>query len=105
MDADSKLCISYLVGDRGAECAQAFAADIADRVDDRIQLTTDSHNVYGDAVDRAFQGDIDYAQIVKVFGKPGTEEHSRNAARGSSEPRWRKLGESPPPPTVTRVRR
>jgi IS1 family transposase len=77
MDADSKLCISYLVGGRGAEAAQAFAQDIADRVDDRIQLTTDSHNVYADAVDQAFHGKIDYAQIVKVFGNPSTDEQRR----------------------------
>jgi IS1 family transposase len=77
MDADSKLCISFLVGGRGADCALAFANDIADRVNDRIQLTTDSHTVYADAIDTAFGGKIDYAQLVKVFGKTGTEEQRR----------------------------
>jgi IS1 family transposase len=77
MDADSKLAISYVVGGRGADFALAFAQDIADRVNDRIQLSTDAHGVYADAVDAAFGGKVDYAQIVKVFGKQGTEEQRR----------------------------
>ncbi len=77
MDADSKLVISYVVGSRGAEDAQAFARDIADRVAGRIQLTTDVHGPYADAVENAFHGKIDYAQIVKIFGKVGTEEQRR----------------------------
>jgi IS1 family transposase len=77
LDADSKLVISYVVGGRGADFAQAFAHDIADRVNDRIQLTTDAHNVYADAVDAAFGGRVDYAQIIKVFGKVGSAEERR----------------------------
>ena len=77
MDADSKLCISYLVGGRGPEHANLFAADIADRVENRIQLTTDGHGPYTEAVDRAFQGKVDYAQLIKVFGKTSTGEQRR----------------------------
>ena len=77
MDADSKLIISYLVGSRGAEAAQEFARDIADRVSGRIQLSTDAYGPYSDAVDAAFHGKVDYAQIIKVFGKTGTEEQRR----------------------------
>src|SRR5262249_15267019 len=77
LDADSKLCISYLVGGRGTESANAFAQDIADRVENRIQLTTDSHGPYSHAVEQAFEGKIDYAMLVKVFGKVGTEEQRR----------------------------
>jgi IS1 family transposase len=76
-DADSKLAISYLVGGRGAEHATIFANDVADRVGGRIQLTTDGHNVYADAVEGAFKGSIDYAQLIKVFGKVGTEDQRR----------------------------
>lgn len=77
LDADSKLAISYLVGGRGADFAHAFAHDIADRVGDRIQLSTDAHGVYTEAVDAAFGGNVDYAQIIKVFGKTGTDEQRR----------------------------
>jgi IS1 family transposase len=77
IDADTKLCISYLVGGRGAEMAHAFTNDIADRMADRIQLTTDAHGPYNDAVDNAFHGQIDYAMLVKSFGKMGTEEQRR----------------------------
>jgi IS1 family transposase len=77
IDADSKLCISYLVGDRGSDCAQAFASDVAARVDGRIQLTTDAYGPYTEAVDQAFGGNVDYAMLVKVFGKMGTEEQRR----------------------------
>jgi len=77
LDADSKLAISYLVGGRGPEAARVFAHDIADRVADRIQLTTDGHGPYPDAVDAAFQGKIDYAQLIKVFGKVGQGDERR----------------------------
>jgi IS1 family transposase len=77
IDADSKICISYLVGGRGADHAYAFAEDIADRLNGRIQLTTDAYGHYADAVESAFGGKIDYAQVVKVFGKMGSEEQRR----------------------------
>src|SRR5436190_10510902 len=51
--------------------------DIADRVAGRIQLSTDAYGPYSEAVDNAFHGKVDYAQIVKVFGKTGTEEQRR----------------------------
>jgi len=77
MDADSKLVISHLVGDRGAACAEYFVRDVASRLESRIQLTSDGHNVYADAVDAAFAGDVDYAMLIKVFGKNSTEEQRR----------------------------
>lgn len=77
LDADTKLCLSYLVGGRGTNCADAFAADVADRVEGRIQLTSDAYGPYNDAVDKAFGGNVDYAMLVKVFGKMGAEDHRR----------------------------
>jgi IS1 family transposase len=68
VDADTKLIVSYLVGGRGGSFARAFMHDIADRLITRVQLTSDGHNVYADAVDDAFAGEIDYAQLVKVYG-------------------------------------
>ncbi len=68
LDADSKLIVSYLVGSRDAECANAFMQDTALRLASRVQLTTDNLKTYLDAVEDAFGGDIDYAILVKLFG-------------------------------------
>lgn len=54
LDADSKQIISYTLGDRGADTALAFMRDVASRISNRIQLTTDGHKVYADAVEDAF---------------------------------------------------
>ena len=68
MDADSKLVCSWLVGKRDAGCATEFIQDLADRLAHRVQLTTDGHRVYLNAVIDAFADDIDYAMLVKMFG-------------------------------------
>ncbi len=69
IDADSKLILSYLVGGRDAGFAQAFMQDVADRLANRVQLTTDGHKAYLDGVDAAFGIDVDYAQLVKLYGE------------------------------------
>ena len=68
LDADSKLMISYAVGGRGADWANAFMEDLASRVSTRIQITTDGHKVYADAVEGAFGMDVDYAMLIKLYG-------------------------------------
>ncbi|HUA20112.1 MAG TPA: IS1 family transposase [Bryobacteraceae bacterium] len=68
IDADTKLVISWLVGGRDAGCAADFLQDVASRLSNRIQLTTDGHKMYLTAVPDAFGNQIDYAQLVKVFG-------------------------------------
>lgn len=68
LDADSKLIVSYLVGGRDAEYANAFMQDVADRLATRVQLTTDGHRAYLEAVEGAFGADVDYAQLVKIYG-------------------------------------
>jgi IS1 family transposase len=77
IDADSKLIISYMLGNRGASTANAFMQDLASRIATKIQLTTDGHRVYADAVERAFGGDIDYAMLVKLYGTSGESTESR----------------------------
>jgi IS1 family transposase len=77
IDADSKLCISYLVGGRDAGWASVFMEDCADRVRGRIQLTTDGNRVYLDAVEGAFGLDCDYAQLQKIYGAPSDEDIRR----------------------------
>lgn len=69
LDADSKLIVSYLVGGRDSEYAMAFMDDLRDRLANRVQLTTDGHRAYLEAVEGAFGADIDYAMLVKLYGK------------------------------------
>lgn len=82
IDADTKLIVSYMLGQRGADTANAFMQDVASRIKTRIQLTTDGHRVYADAVENAFGGDIDYAMLVKIYGASlETESRSSPATR------------------------
>jgi IS1 family transposase len=67
IDADTKLMVSWAVGDRTAECARAFMDDVAGRLASRVQLTSDGHRVYLDAVMGAFD-QVDFAQLVKLYG-------------------------------------
>jgi IS1 family transposase len=69
IDADSKLIISYLVGGRDGRYAAEFMDDVAARLANRVQLTTDGHKAYLEAVEGAFGADVDYAQLVKIYGK------------------------------------
>ena len=68
IDADSKLIVSYLIGNRDADAAFDFMSDVADRLANRVQLTTDGHGAYLQAVVGAFGIDVDYAQLIKIYG-------------------------------------
>ena len=68
IDADSKLIVSWLVGGRDSDYAMAFMDDLSRRLANRVQLTSDGHRAYLDAVEGAFGGDIDYAMLVKMYG-------------------------------------
>ena len=70
IDADNKLAISWMVGGRDSEYAKAFMQDVGDRLANRVQLTTDGHRPYLEAVESAFGNAIDYAQLNKVYGTP-----------------------------------
>jgi IS1 family transposase len=69
LDADSKLIIGFAVGGRDADYANAFMQDVADRLANRVQMTTDGHKAYLEAVEGAFGADIDYAMLVKTYGE------------------------------------
>ncbi len=75
--ADTKLIVSYLVGGRDGGWAKDFMEDCAKRIRNRVQITTDGHKVYLDAVENAFGADIDYAQLQKIHGAPSDEETRR----------------------------
>ncbi len=68
LDADSKLIVTFLVGGRDAGYAHEFMLDVADRLANRVQLTTDGHKAYLDAVEDAFGANVDYAMLVKLYG-------------------------------------
>jgi IS1 family transposase len=68
IDADTKLVVSYLVGGRGADWAKDFMEDCASRIRNRVQITTDGHKAYLEAVENAFGADVDYAQLHKIYG-------------------------------------
>ena len=78
MDRDSKLMISYTIGDRSQGTAREFMFDLAGRLASRVQLTTDGNAAYLKAVADAFGGDVDYAMLVKQYGDPtGQKGHER----------------------------
>jgi IS1 family transposase len=68
IDADTKLVISWMIGSKDAESGKVFIEDLASRITNRIQLTTDGHHAYLEAVDAAFDRFIDYAMLVKIYG-------------------------------------
>jgi len=69
VDAETKLIPTFLVGSRDAGCATEFMQDLAGRLANRVQLTTDGHKMYLSAVEEGFQGAVDYAMLVKLYGK------------------------------------
>ena len=78
IDRDSKMILAFEVGDRSAYTARDFMFNLADRLANRVQLTTDGHGAYLKAVGDAFGGDVDFAQLVKLYGEPtGQKGHER----------------------------
>src|SRR6266513_1496118 len=69
LDADSKLIVQWFVGGRDGYAAKLFIDDLASRLANRVQITSDGHRTYLDAVEDAFGADVDYAQLVKLYGE------------------------------------
>jgi len=86
IDADTKLVVSWNIGNRDADCANTFMHDLADRINNYVQLTTDGHGVYLKAVGEAFGDNIDYAMLVKIYGQQ--KEGSTGAERKYSPMRY-----------------
>ena len=80
IDADTKLVPSFLVGKRDKETANAFLEDIASRMDNRLQISTDGLAAYGDAIANAFGNDVDFAQIIKTYGHQEVSNNRRYSA-------------------------
>ena len=77
LDTESKLLVSYLVGPRDGQSALALMDDLRGRLEDRPQISTDGLKAYVDAVDGAFGGDVDFAQIIKTYGTDPGDEATR----------------------------
>ncbi len=77
IDADSKLCISWAIGGRDAYTGLAFMQDVARRLAQRVQLTTDGHAAYLEVVERVFGNSIDYAQLIKLYGSGPEDDQTR----------------------------
>lgn len=77
IERDSKLILSFEVGDRSGATAIEFMGDLCARLANRVQLTTDGHKAYLEAVEGAFGGDIDYAMLVKLYGDLGGKTAER----------------------------
>lgn len=98
LDSDSKMIVSWIVGGRDAGYAAEFMQDLQARLANRVQLTTDGHKAYLEAVEDAFGGDVDYAQLVKLYGEASDQGPERkyspsvcNGARKQKvqgEPAW-----------------
>jgi IS1 family transposase len=80
LDAESKLIVSWMVGGRDGDYAMGLMDDLRNRLANRVQLTTDGHRAYLDAVEGAFGGDIDYGMLVKLYGA------SSESAKGRYSP-------------------
>lgn len=80
IDADTKLIPSWFIGGRDSDAAIIFMDDLQSRLAGRVQLTSDGHKAYLEAVEGAFGGDVDYAQLVKIYGA------SSDSAKGRYSP-------------------
>lgn len=77
IDAETKLVPSWRLGNRDARTAIEFVEDLAERLSSRVQLTTDGHRTYLEAVESAFGSEVDYAMLVKMYGADPREEETR----------------------------
>jgi len=81
IDADSKLLVSWMIGGRDSEYAMALMDDLRTRLANRVQLTTDGHSAYLQAVEGAFGADVDYAMLVKIYGETPDAEKRYSPAQ------------------------
>jgi IS1 family transposase len=96
IDADSKLICSWLVGRRDPGCATEFIQDLADRLTNRVQLTTDGLKMYLNAVADGFGSDIDYAMLIKIYGNDPEGQKRYSPATCTGCKKENKIGEPDP---------
>jgi IS1 family transposase len=101
IEADSKLIISWLVGGRDGDYAMGLMDDLRSRLANRIQLTSDGHRAYLDAVEGAFGGDIDYAMLVKLYGAASDASKGRYSPAECTGIRKTRIEGSPDPKHIS----
>jgi IS1 family transposase len=98
--ADTKLVPSWLVGGRDSDTAVVFTDDLQSRLSHRVQITSDGHKVYLDAIEASFGGDVDYAMLVKLYG-PAPEGERRYSPAECTGIRKRRIEGSPNPKHIS----
>lgn len=101
IEADTKLILSWLVGGRDSDYAIAFMDDLRSRLANRVQLTSDGHRAYLEAVEGAFGGDADYAQLVKLYGEAPASRKGRYSPAECIGARKNRIEGSPDPKHVS----
>ena len=99
LDADTKLVPTFMVGNRDSKTAKIFIDDLAARLANRVQLTTDGYKVYLEAVENAFGGDIDYAMLVKIY--ESTQEETRYSPAKCNGSEKKRISGNPDPKNVS----
>ena len=101
IEAETKLLITWLVGGRDSDYAIAFMDDLRDRLANRVQLTSDGHRAYLEAVEGAFGGDVDYAQLVKLYGNVSDSTKGRYSPAECIGARKERIEGSPDPKHIS----
>jgi IS1 family transposase len=101
VDADSKLVVSYLCGGRDAGWANDFMKDVASRLTMRVQITSDGHRAYAEAVEGAFGIDVDFAMLIKLYGAPSEKYDTRYSPSGLIGTRSAVLSGNPDPKHIS----
>ena len=101
IEADTKLLVSWRLGDRSAATAIEFMDDLRARLANRVQLTTDGHRAYLDAVEGAFGEDVDFAQLIKLYGDMPEPEKRRYSPATCIGTRRRRVTGNPHPADVS----
>ena len=101
IEAETKLLITWLVGGRDSEYAMPFMDDLRSRLANRVQLTSDGHKAYLEAVEGAFGSDIDYAMLVKIFGAAPESMKGRYSPAECSGARKERIEGNPDPKHVS----
>ena len=96
IDADTKLVPSWFIGDRSYKTAKFFIDDLASRLKNRVQLTTDGHKAYIEAIEGAFGPEIDYAMLIKIYGSAPEEEKRYSPAKIIDTERKKIMGNPDP---------
>jgi len=94
--ADSKVVPTWRIGSRDLQTATEFMQDLAGRMKNRIQLTTDGHRVYLDAVDNAFGSNVDFSQLIKLYGNEVEREVRYSPAQCTGTRKVRIIGKPDP---------